>query len=44
MYNSLRDGKPIVLTELDTFVDGASMKKASSKTFVNFFIIQEILR
>lgn len=30
MYNSLEENHPIVLKELDTFVDGASMKKAGS--------------
>jgi threonine dehydratase len=34
MYNSLKAGHPIVLDSLDTFVDGASMKKTGKIPFV----------
>ena len=34
MYNSLKVGHPIILDSLDTFVDGASMKKAGHIPFV----------
>jgi threonine dehydratase len=36
MYNSLQIGKPIVLDTLETFVDGASMKRTGSIPFVYF--------
>jgi len=35
MYNSLKAGHPIVLDSLDTFVDGASMKKTGKIPFVS---------
>jgi threonine dehydratase len=35
MYNSLKEDKVIVLKELETFVDGASMKKIGQYTFVS---------
>lgn len=34
MYNSLKEGKPIILENLDTFVDGASMRKTGQIPFV----------
>lgn len=37
MYNSLKCGKKINLEELETFVDGASMKNTGQCPFVIFF-------
>jgi threonine dehydratase len=34
MYNSLKVGEPIVLDTLETFVDGASMKRTGKIPFV----------
>ena len=34
MYNSLRDGRPVLLDSLETFVDGASMKQTGRIPFV----------
>lgn len=39
MYESLQRNEPIVLKELETFVDGASMKKTSRYTFVQYITI-----
>ena len=38
MYNSLKEGKPITLDNLDTFVDGASMKKTGPIPFVHLIL------
>ena len=35
MFNSLKHHSPEILSELDTFVDGASMKKTGTHPFVN---------
>ena len=34
MYNSLKAGSPVVLDTLETFVDGASMKRTGGIPFV----------
>lgn len=39
MYDSLQKNEPIVLKDLETFVDGASMKKTSRYTFVQICVI-----
>ncbi|MDE1870634.1 MAG: threonine ammonia-lyase IlvA [Candidatus Micrarchaeota archaeon] len=33
MYESIRQGKPITLEKIDTFVDGAAVRSAGKKTF-----------
>ncbi len=43
MYNSLKTGKRVILDELETFVDGASMKNTGQIPWVIFLNIQEIL-
>jgi len=35
MFNSLKIGEPIVLDSLETFVDGASMKRTGRIPFVS---------
>lgn len=35
MYNSLKLGEPVVLDSLETFVDGASMKRTGRIPFVH---------
>ena len=35
MFNSLKTEHPEILSELDTFIDGASMKKTGLHPFVN---------
>ena len=41
MYNSLKVGHPVVLDSLDTFVDGASMKKTGKIPFVNLNLLSK---
>jgi threonine dehydratase len=41
MYNSLKVGRPIVLDSLDTFVDGASMKKTGKIPFVSINLLRK---
>ncbi len=33
MYESIRQGRPIMLGKIDTFIDGAAVKRAGSNTF-----------